>query len=125
MLTTYVACCSVKCKACADDSNGFVPTTADTVVTTVLLLMACHRAATEQVSSKHIDVVLACDVLAWPELYTELAVTLRASGTSLTQGVIILCHQWRSRQREVFACKHYAILLCNAGAYYCSCYSIC
>jgi hypothetical protein len=64
-------------------------------------LVACHSAATQHLSSKHIDVVLACDVLAWPELYTELALTLRASGTALTQGVIILCHQWRSRQREV------------------------
>lgn len=46
------------------------------------------------------DVVLVCDVLAWPELYPLLAKTLRAACPATGGGVLILCHQYRSRLAE-------------------------
>jgi predicted nicotinamide N-methyase len=72
----------------------------------------------------HADVVLACDILAWPESYAQLKQTLR--GAAGERGVIVLAHQLRSRDREVSnlgrmlngdwcACAHCDGLLCSSN----------
>ncbi|KAG5179641.1 rab geranylgeranyl transferase component A [Tribonema minus] len=46
-------------------------------------------------------VVLACDVLAWPELYPQLNSTLRAACPPRGGGTMYLAHQYRSKEREL------------------------